>query len=169
VSDLDPRLQGLLDKQAIREAIARYCRGVDRGDAGLMSSAYHPDAIDDRGFATYTGETVGQQMVDAMRDRMVMTSHHLTTQSIEVLGSQAGAETYYLGVHVTRTPEGDRRMMTSGRYLDRLERRDDEWRIVHRQAVVDMMRFVLLDDESTPPPSSARRGPDDPSYAVLSP
>ena len=32
-------LRELLDKQAIREVSMRYCRGVDRGDAELISSA----------------------------------------------------------------------------------------------------------------------------------
>lgn len=40
-------LQELLDRQAIYDVMMRYCRGVDRFDADLITSAYHPDARDD--------------------------------------------------------------------------------------------------------------------------
>ena len=42
----DSQLQELLDKQALYEVVARYCRGVDRADEELVRSAYHPDAIE---------------------------------------------------------------------------------------------------------------------------
>jgi hypothetical protein len=35
--------------EAIRQAVLRYCRGVDRLDAELMLSAYHDGATDDHG------------------------------------------------------------------------------------------------------------------------
>ncbi len=43
---MDRALQDLIDKQAIREVVLTYCRGIDRLDFDLVRSAYHPDAID---------------------------------------------------------------------------------------------------------------------------
>ena len=42
-------LRVLLDKQEIHEVLMRYCRGIDRCDAELLHSVYHPDATDDHG------------------------------------------------------------------------------------------------------------------------
>ena len=33
----------------IKQVLYMYCRGVDRGDAELIRSVYHPDAIDEHG------------------------------------------------------------------------------------------------------------------------
>ena len=56
--DLDPQeIRRLLDKEAIREVLLRYARGIDRHDDDLMASAYHPDAIDDHG--AYIGDPQG--------------------------------------------------------------------------------------------------------------
>jgi ketosteroid isomerase-like protein len=166
-SQRDPAIQELLDREAIRDAIVRYGRGVDRGDVDLVASAYHPDAVDDRGHEQYTGETIGPKMVEAMLASMVMTSHHFTTQTIHVDGDTAGAETYTLGVHRPNFGGEEKRLLSAGRYIDRLERRDGEWRIVHRTMVNDMVRVLPLDDEIDIGPWTGRRDHDDPSYAVL--
>ena len=46
---MEARVQELLDREAIRDCIARYARGVDRFDRELILSAFHPDAIDEHG------------------------------------------------------------------------------------------------------------------------
>ena len=38
-----------LARAEIRDAMFRYCRGVDRADRALIRSAYHPDAHDKHG------------------------------------------------------------------------------------------------------------------------
>jgi ketosteroid isomerase-like protein len=167
MADLDPKIQELLDKEAIRDAIVRYARGVDRGDADLVTSAYHPDAVDDRGYEQYTGETIGPKMVEQMLGGMAMTSHHCTTQSITIDGDTAGAETYTLGIHKSSFGGQESRLLSAGRYIDRFERRDGEWRIIHREMVNDMVRTLPLDDEIDIGPWAGRRDRDDPSYTVL--
>jgi hypothetical protein len=42
-------LQGLLDREAIRDCLYRYCRGIDRLDEESLRSAYWPDATDRHG------------------------------------------------------------------------------------------------------------------------
>src|SRR5579863_8399880 len=39
-------MEELLDRQAIRDVVYRYCRGIDRLDMKLVRSCYHPDGID---------------------------------------------------------------------------------------------------------------------------
>ena len=45
----DPEIQALLDKQAIREVVLRYCRGIDRLDREMVRDCYWPEAIDEHG------------------------------------------------------------------------------------------------------------------------
>lgn len=57
MTELDPRLQRLLDEAEIREVMCRGARAIDRLDMELLRSCYHPDAVDDHG--VYVGDVEG--------------------------------------------------------------------------------------------------------------
>jgi uncharacterized protein (TIGR02246 family) len=162
----DAEVRALLDKQAIREAILRYCRGVDRGDADLVASAYFPDALDlHPGGHRFTGETIGAEMIESLAETFVSTSHSIGTQIIELDGDTAACESYSTGNHVMKD---GRRLHTLVRYLDRLERRAGEWRITYRYVVVDQTDVVPgPDGAELGPKSHAARDTSDPSYTVF--
>jgi hypothetical protein len=80
----DAELQRLADKQAIRDCVQRYMRGLD---------------------------------------------HHMTSHLSDVVGEKAHAVTYVL-----LTLRGT---ISGGRYIDQLERRDGQWRVVERQLAID--------------------------------
>jgi ketosteroid isomerase-like protein len=162
-------VQGLLDKQAIEEVVLRYCRGVDRADADLIGSAYHPDAVDDHGNARFTGDTVGAGIVELTSSSRV-TMHHVTNQFIELLGPDHAASETYFTVWQTMDRDGrEHTLHALGRYVDRMERRGGEWRIAHRLVIVEFTR-LLPPDGAMPAsaPGLGRRDRSDPSYAVLS-
>ena len=50
-------LQALLDREAIRDCLNRYCRGIDRADEELLRGVYWPDARDSHG--AYVGTASG--------------------------------------------------------------------------------------------------------------
>jgi SnoaL-like domain len=165
VTTLDAGVQELLDKQAIHEVMMRYCRGVDRGDAALINSAYHPDAYDDHCGHIFTGETVGPGIVEWMSEVTDSTTHHITTQIIDVDGDRANSESYYMGLHLETKDGVQRRMHTVGRYVDRLERRHGEWKISNRLVVLEMAGYLPPGDLELPPlPAMGRRDRSDPSY-----
>jgi uncharacterized protein (TIGR02246 family) len=159
----DASVQELLDKQAIREVVMRYCRGVDRGDAELLRSSYHADGVDERFGSVHTGAEVGE-IVASMLETMQSTCHQITTQTIEVRGDAAVAESYSTGHHVLKD---GRRLHTLVRYLDHFERRDGEWRISHRNVVVDGSEVLDPLEGPNVAPSTARRDRSDPSYALF--
>jgi ketosteroid isomerase-like protein len=168
-SDRDTEVQELLDKQAIQDVMVQYCRGLDRMDGALISSVYHPDAYDDHGGRTFSGADVGQSIVDWLKELNVKIGiHHITNQTILVNGDIAGCESYYTGF-MLESHDGDQRtMQMMGRYLDRLERRNGEWKISRRKVVAEMFRYLPSGDD----PSAAHwhleaRHDPDPSYAVL--
>ena len=49
MSDLDSKIQEILDKESIRELVYTFCRAADRHDNKLLRSLYHEDAYDDHG------------------------------------------------------------------------------------------------------------------------
>lgn len=128
----DPDLRRLLDREAIAAALARYCRGVDRCDAGLITSAFHPDAVDDHSYITLTGAEIGPYLVERMRTLFKASLHCLLNSLVEIDGDVAHAETYYVAWLVREEAGAEVVDQASGRYVDRLERRDGEWRIARR-------------------------------------
>ena len=59
----------------------------------------------------------------------------MTNTSVDVNGDCAHAESYYLCV--LRRDDKGRLLANGGRYVDRLERRDGEWRIARRVVVME--------------------------------
>jgi SnoaL-like domain len=165
----DKELQRLLDKQAIREVMTRYCRGVDRFDADLITSAYHPDAYDDHTGTIFNGATIGADLIEWLRPHLKVVTHHITNQTISLGadGVTAGSESYYQGWHV-EVRDKERIMHTVGRYLDRLEKRGGQWRISRRLVVIELARYAAPGElEVATTVGLARKDRTDPSYSVL--
>ena len=124
----------LKDRQDIYDCLVRYCRGMDRFDRDLLRSAYHPDALDDHG--DYVGGVEG--FIDfyfAYHSRnQLRTVHDLGNHTCELDGDTAHTETYWT-FSAVNTAEP---WFTSGtgRYIDRLERRDGKWAIAARICVL---------------------------------
>jgi ketosteroid isomerase-like protein len=154
-----PTAESLLDREAIREAMARYCRGIDRLDVDLIKSAYHPDAFDDHGPFKGTRDGFVEWIVPFLRREYVTTSHHLTTQSIEVQGDVAHVETYAIVVQEKHAGQDILQLIANSRYVDRFEKRDGDWRIAHRVVVTDSARTdAMVPWQGTSPMSSMTRG-----------
>ncbi len=136
----DIQLAELLDKQAVREVVLRYCRGVDRHDDEMIRSAYHEDAWEHHG--AYRGRTLDDfvSYANGRSDLFEVVSHYVANQLIELEGDTAFSETYAIAVHQSR--EGDIVLHTvfGGRYVDRMERRDGRWAIADRLVICDWSR-----------------------------
>lgn len=129
----------LADRLAIQDVLCRYARGIDRCDEALLRSVWWPGATADYGSGTVDAGDWSGQVVTALAT-MRRTQHFLGNMLIEIDGDRATAETYCRAYHEV---DGDGRpaeMEVGGRYLDRLEKRDGEWRIADRRYVHDWNR-----------------------------
>lgn len=142
----DAAVQELLDKQAIHELLLRYCRGVDRRDEELLRSVYHPDAIHEHGEHTMNARAFARVIVDSI-GRFAATSHFLSNVLSEVRGDLAHAESYVLACHRIERDGETSDLTLALRYVDRLERREGTWGIVHRVALHDWSREDPLESE----------------------
>ena len=138
-------LQQLLDKQEIHEVLMRYCRGIDRCDAELLNTVYHPDATDDHGMFKGKAADFIPWALNALT-REDNTSHYIANELIEIDGDVAYCESYFYAVHRRRSKDGTPLdLMFNGRYVDRFERRQGQWKIAHRQVVFDRSRLDPLE------------------------
>jgi hypothetical protein len=129
----------MADREAIRDCLYRYARGIDRLDEDLLRSAYWPDAIDSH--LTFTG-TVEQLIAWALplMRQMDQNIHMIGNILIKLDGCNAEVETYFYGIQRASVEGVMRDTLAAGRYLDRFERRDDEWRIAKRLVMTDWFR-----------------------------
>jgi hypothetical protein len=134
-TDQERRLQELLDKQEITEALLRYCRGMDRCDEELIRSAFHPDAYDDHGTYARRAHDLAAMIVKQKAADTEFTVHRISNHLIEVDGDTAISEAMVCSV---QRIVGDKYTQFSGsRFLDRFERRDGRWKIAYRLVVHD--------------------------------
>lgn len=129
-------LAALVAKEAIRDCLLRYARGVDRVDEELIRSAFHPDATDHHGAVDGTPADFLAWWLP-QQDARESTAHYLanTMIDLDLDGGQAHCETYYLCV--IKLKGDDTATMTGGRYVDRFERRETGWRIAERVVTAD--------------------------------
>ncbi|MTE00288.1 nuclear transport factor 2 family protein [Paracoccus sp. YIM 132242] len=168
---MDTTVQVLLDKQAIQEVLYRYCRGVDRCDADIVRSAYHPDSTDDHGYWKGNGHDFARFVTARLLAANSQTTHSVTNTLIEVSGDHAWSEAYVMVTLVRRSDDPVVVDVMGARYLDRHERRAGEWRIAHRLVVLDWTRVetwvprqapIALDDFAL-----GQRREADPLYAWI--
>jgi hypothetical protein len=134
---MNPRapLQALLDREAIRECLFRYCRGIDRADEQALRSAYWDDATDCHGAWNGSAQGFIAQALQRLR-RGGRRVHQVNNIAIELHGEVAAVESGFFALQAPADAPA-RRTLLCGRYLDRFERRGGEWRIAARTVVYD--------------------------------
>ena len=135
-AELASIVRGIQDRQDIYDCIMRYCRGLDRFDRDVVASAYHPGAIDDHGHFVGPAEEFIDSAIAVHTKMHPRTMHHITNHMCEIQGDTAHAESYY--IFHSLNAEAPWHSMCSGRYIDRLEKRDGRWGIVARICTVDI-------------------------------
>lgn len=171
---LETQLDALLAREAIRECMYRYCRGIDRCDEAALRSAYWPDATDRHG--AYIGSASG--FIDAALTKLAEGNrmvHLVGNISIELRGAQAAVESYFQAYQVDADAQGNpRETFLCGRYIDRFERRgvDNEWRVAARTVVYDWLHEAAGPTASEADRFGARQPvgtarPSDPWYGLI--
>lgn len=131
--------QQLVARQEIHDCLLRYCWGIDRGDLQLVLSAFHEDAVDNHsGVEESAVERFTRTVAQASAMR---TSHNLGNILIQIDGAQAAVQSYLTARHQFEFAGKTWDWIIAGRYLDKFECRDGQWRIAHRTVVYDFERF----------------------------
>lgn len=168
-----PSPREVADRLAIMEVLAMHSRGVDRADGDVLKTAYWPDATVAYGGFNGGAHEFCEMLPGAIR-AYARTQHTITNTCIELRGDRALVETYVTAYHYRAAQGGpDTEMTYLGRYLDTMQRRDDVWKILHRQVVMDWNQNAETTAVLEGPPfdglARGERHPDDPLYRLLSP
>jgi ketosteroid isomerase-like protein len=155
----DAELQEIVDRKRIYDVLTRYCRALDRCDVDLMRSVYWDDARDDHGVFNGGAQEFAEFIIREIQEWFEVTVHAIMNVHMELEGNIACTESYLFAYHRIR---GDKKkveeifgstylsqfdwskvegvphvFLYGGRYVDRLEKRGKEWKIAHRQVVMD--------------------------------
>lgn len=137
--DREIRLDALLNKQEIYECLTRMSRGSDRCDRALFMSAFHDDAMIAAGPFVGSSAELFDWSSAFQTQTYTSTFHQLLNHHCEIDGDTAHSETYYLFVGCMGT---DSNLFSGGRYIDRFERREGQWRLAVRNNVIEYTSIV---------------------------
>ena len=152
---LDPQVRYLKDRKDIFDVLKRYTRGADRHDKDLVRGAFWPEAT-----ISFGTQMTRDQYVDWEENELAgyaAHQHHITGQTIDIDGDTAHVESYVVYFLVPRDRSADtagaatpgkantkeKTRLGSGRYIERWERRNGDWKILVREYVEDL---ALLGD-----------------------
>ena len=138
---LQSMVQELWDRDAVRDCVARYCRGMDRFDRELVLSAFHPDALEEHGKFVGDPQELVEFAIDQHTKAHLSHQHYMLNHRADIEGDSAHAETYFMFVSMNR--QGKTLSMGGGRYIDRMERRDGRWAIAARVTLRD---WAMIDE-----------------------
>lgn len=149
------RVEDLLAEQAIRKAVTCYSRGADRCDIDILKSAFHSDA--QVAYGSYDGHYAEFcENVVAGHRAMNYTTHTVVNEhyDVDAASGKGTGEIYVLAflslsqagdamaveAYKDSQSEGGHEYLVAGRYIDKYECRDNNWRISLRQYVIDWSR-----------------------------
>lgn len=130
-------LEALLEEKQIERVVKAYATALDKHDWAALDEVFAPDAT-----AFYDGfGSVGSRadivaLVRSALERCGTTQHLLGNVVIDIDGDQATAACYLQAIHLGLGGYQGQIMTVWGEYRDRLQRRPEGWRIVHRELAV---------------------------------
>lgn len=126
----------LKDRHDILDCIQRESRGRDRQDVDLIAACWWPEGIDEHGPIVMNAPDYPARANAGHSRFFSATMHNITTHTCEIDGDTAHSETYVVGTMLS--PDKLMMKIAPGRYFDRLEKRNGEWRILYRRCTVEM-------------------------------
>jgi hypothetical protein len=162
----------MVDREAIKDCIYLYSRGLDRCDGEIFGSVFWPDAIIEADRYTGPPDEFLKMAIPTIGAAFEQCWHQIGNIVIRLKGDRAVAESYFYGYQcfVGQGPRRD--VIVSGRYLDKFQRRNGEWRIAHRVVLADWFRRYEDGPDWAAGPFGAPvlkggRSPEDRSYAFF--
>jgi len=140
-----PDAREIADRLAIQDILHCHSRALDRLDAELLKGCYWPQAAVDYGAYKGPAHDFADLVMPALAGQYELTRHCVGNTLVELHGDRALAESLVTAGHLLHGAAEE--MLFGGRYLDRLEKRDGRWKLLHRQVVMDWSRRHAVVDE----------------------
>lgn len=163
---IPPSEAELADRAAIQDVLNSHSRGLDRHDLALLQACYWPEAEVDYGNFKGPAQQFAELVLPALAGQYELTRHCLSNTLFSFSGARAHTETCVNAGHLLQGAAEE--MIFCGRYLDTLEKRDGQWKMIYRQVVMDWSRQHTLSDERSSEAFAAlakgTQDPTDPSH-----
>jgi hypothetical protein len=135
LAELRATIAQLKDREDIRDCIQRECRARDRQDVDQIAGCWWPEGVDEHGAVVTKAPDYPARANMGHATNFTMTSHNITNHLCEIDGATAHCESYVIGALFWL--DGKSTTLAMGRYLDRLEKRGGEWRILVRRCTIE--------------------------------
>jgi hypothetical protein len=149
VKDLQAEVSQLKARQEVQDVYIRYGRGIDRLDETSYFSAFWSDAQINYGTAESItpAEHWANHMQKGFKETAKAWGHLLTNLAADIQDDVAHVEIYLTVLCVPREWTTGKPTVWAGRYIDRVDRRNGEWRIAVREYIP---HFALTADTIAP-------------------
>lgn len=159
-------IEQLIEKEAIRELVLKYSRGVDRQNVALLRQLYTADATDTHG-NTFDGSASDYiDFLEKSLPYLAYSGHHVCNHMISIDGREGNGEVYAMAIHVI--PDGHGGFVEDTifvRYIDCYRKcDDDQWRFSKRTVTYDYRKKTPVDASSLEGLIDRQK---DPSYHLL--
>ena len=139
LATLEKEVQGLKDREAIREVIHRYCQAVDRCDLDMLKSCYWEDGYDDHGFFAGNAHEFAEYVIPCL-EKVDSSMHSITNTRFKFDGDRCACASQWAVTHRLAHDDGFTDFLHQGRYLDVGGKREGEWKLLHRVIAGDLDR-----------------------------
>ncbi len=140
-----PHPNQIADRMAIYDVLNLHSRGLDRRDKYAVQCAYWSNAEVDYGSFKGSAHQFAVLVVRALDEQYELTRHSLSNTLIQFSANTALCESTVEAGHLL--PGAAEELLFYGRYLDKLEKRGMQWKIAHRQVVMDWSKRLPVLDE----------------------
>lgn len=127
-------LRGLLDREELRDLVARYALAVDDHDLATLETMFHPEAVFDRdGHVAHGWAEIAETLGASMRGfRLMLHTPHTNLVELVGPGTARGASSGHAELVTSRGV-----LVAAYRYADEYARLDDRWVFTRRE-----VRFI---------------------------
>lgn len=169
----------LVARAAIADVINLYCHAIDRRQWQAMDRCFHADATYRFGAIDGSWQNF-VEIAKAIINPTRITHHQTGNMLFRISGDVAETETYFTAYHSVAADApvdavfpgmgSEYDVIIGGRYIDRFECRDGDWRITHRTGVSDWRRDAPAVDGglfAQPPEWRGSIGSADPGFGII--
>lgn len=129
----DVTVETLVEEKRIERVLVRYASALDEHEWAGLDEVFVAEATASYdGIGDFSGRDAIRDLVSSVLLRCGRTQHLLGNFRIAVDGDKATARCYLQAIHVGVGAYEGQTLTVWGEYRDRLERRPEGWRIVHR-------------------------------------